>query len=247
MTQASEASVAELEIDLDSAEPIAQQLTRSLRRAIVTMRIAPGEMLSEQEIAKKLGISRQPVREAIFKLREVGLIRVLPQRGTLVLKISQRAVEEARFVREAVECAIVREAAELAGPAILEELAATIERQRRAAEDNSAASFFSLDEAFHQLLAEAADRPSAWSIVEDVKPQMDRVRFLNVEGAAARKIIIAHHLAILDAVRARDAAAAESAMRVHLRAIIRSLPLTAQQHAHLFEDAQSDKKRRQRS
>jgi DNA-binding GntR family transcriptional regulator len=247
MTQADEAYLAELEIDLASAEPIVQQLTRSLRRAIVTMRIAPGEMLSEQEIAKKLGISRQPVREAIFKLREVGLIRVLPQRGTLVLKISQRAVEEARFVREAVECAIVREAAQLAGPSMIDELAAVIDRQRRAAEDNSAAAFFSLDEAFHQLLAEAADRPSAWSVVEDVKPQMDRVRFLNVEGATARNTIIAHHSAVLDAIRAHDAATAENAMRVHLRAMIRSLPLTAVQHAHLFEDAQSDRKRRQRS
>ncbi len=63
-------------------------------------------MLSEQDIATRLGVSRQPVREAFIKLGEAGLIRVLPQRGTLVVKISRAAVEDARFIREAVECAV---------------------------------------------------------------------------------------------------------------------------------------------
>ena len=72
-----------LAIDLAPTEPIARQIARALRHAIVTMRIRPGEMLSEQDIATRLGVSRQPVREAFIKLGEAGLIRVLPQRGTL--------------------------------------------------------------------------------------------------------------------------------------------------------------------
>ena len=100
-----------LAIDLAPTEPIARQITRALRQAIVTMRLRPGEMLSEQDIATRFGVSRQPVREAFIKLGEAGLIQVLPQRGTLVVKISRAAVEDARFIREAVECALVREAA----------------------------------------------------------------------------------------------------------------------------------------
>src|SRR3546814_20218819 len=64
-----------------SAEPIARQVARALRNAIVTMQIKPGEMLSEQEIADRLNVSRSPVREAFIKLGEAGLVRILPQRG----------------------------------------------------------------------------------------------------------------------------------------------------------------------
>src|SRR3546814_10410480 len=83
------------------------------------MQIKPGEMLSEQEIADRLNVSRSPVREAFIKLGEAGLVRILPQRGTLVVKISQHSVEDARFIREAVECAVAREAAKIRDPVAL--------------------------------------------------------------------------------------------------------------------------------
>src|SRR3954471_13028347 len=143
---------AALAIDLAPTEPIARQITRALRQAIVMMRLRPGEMLSEQDIATRFGVSRQPVREAFIKLGEAGLIQVLPQRGTLVVKISRAAVEDARFIREAVECAVVREAAQLASPTLGATLADSLARQRRAARARDAEAFFTLDEEFHRLL-----------------------------------------------------------------------------------------------
>src|SRR3546814_13301494 len=88
-------------------------------------------MLSEQKIAERRNVSRSPVREAFIKLGEAGLVRILPQRGTLVVKISQRSVEDARFIREAVECAVAREAAAIREPAALARLADSLTRQRR--------------------------------------------------------------------------------------------------------------------
>src|SRR5215207_9156487 len=120
-------------IDRAPTEPIVRQVTRALRHAIVTMRVKPGEMLSEQEIATGLGISRQPVREAFIKLAEAGLLRVLPRRGTLVVKISRASVEDARFIREAVECAVACEAAQRISPKIGSGLTDSLTRQRRAA------------------------------------------------------------------------------------------------------------------
>lgn len=226
---------AALAIDTADAEPIVRQVTRVLRQAVVTMRIKPGEMVSEQEIATKLGISRQPVREAFIKLADAGLLRVLPQRGTLVVKISRAAVEDARFVREAVECAVAREAALRAPPTARTILNDSLARQRRAARSRDAEDFFALDEEFHRLLAEAAGRPSAWRVVEDVKPQMDRVRYLDVTESMPRRGIIEQHAAIAAAVVAGDPAGAEAAMRHHLTEIVRSLPRLAEQHADLFE------------
>jgi DNA-binding GntR family transcriptional regulator len=218
-----------------STEPIARQVARALRRAIVTMRIRPGEMLSEQDIAGQLGVSRQPVREAFIKLGEAGLVRILPQRGTLVVKISRHAVEDARFIRQAVECAVAREAARLARPSQVAALMSCLTQQRRAARERDAEAFFTLDEDFHRMLAETAERASAWGIVEDVKAQMDRVRFLNMKEAIPMRTVIAQHGAIADAVRIGDPDAAEAAMRAHLKEIVRSLPAVAARYPEIFD------------
>jgi DNA-binding GntR family transcriptional regulator len=233
--------MAALVLDLSqSPEPIARQVARALRQAIVTMRIRPGEMLSEQDIAGQLGTSRQPVREAFIKLGEAGLVRILPQRGTLVVKISRSAVEDARFIREAIECAVAREAARLARPSPKLAIADCLTRQRRAARAHDAEAFFTFDEDFHRLLAETAERASSWRIVEEVKAQMDRVRFLNMSEAIPMRTVIAQHGAIADAVKANDPAAAEAAMRAHLGEILRSLPQVAARHPDLFDEPASN-------
>lgn len=221
----------------DLPEPIARRIAKALRQAIVTMRVTPGEMLSEQEIAQHFGVSRQPVREAFIKLSEAGLVRVLPQRGTLVVKISASAVEDARFVREAIECALTRRAAAAAGgdPAKLEPLRGLLEAQEQAAARRDAEAFFQLDEDFHRRLAALAGRPSAWPIVEDVKAQMDRVRFLDMSEAQPMAVVIQQHRRILDALEEADPDAAEAAMRVHLSQIEKTLPLLFQRHPELFE------------
>src|SRR5919107_569344 len=131
-----------------SREPMARQVTRALRNAIVTMQLSPGEMLSEQDLARRFGVSRSPVREALIKLSEAGLVRGLPQRGTQVVKISRTGVENARFIREAVETAIVRDAAKKASPLMLTELAASLTKQRRAQRSASTEEFLALDEEF---------------------------------------------------------------------------------------------------
>jgi DNA-binding GntR family transcriptional regulator len=218
-----------------SREPMARQVTRALRQAIVSMRIAPGEMLSEQDLAQKFGVSRSPVREALIKLSEAGLVRVLPQRGTQVVKISRAAVEDARFIRLAVECAVVREAASKATPMMLAELNTSLTRQRRAQRSMSSDDFLALDEEFHRLLAETAGRPAAWTMIEDVKPQMDRVRYLDMKQATPRHTIIAQHAMIVDAIKAANPVAAEKAMQEHLSEILRSLPELAAKYPDLFE------------
>src|ERR1700757_1617307 len=80
----------------------------ALRASIVSLQRAPGQRLSEAELARDLGVSRTPVREAIIQLRADGLVEVTPQRGSFVSKISLRNVREAQFAREALECAAVR-------------------------------------------------------------------------------------------------------------------------------------------
>ena len=137
-------------IEVNSHEPVARRVFRELRNAIVTMGIRPGQALSEQEIATRLGVSRQPVREAFIKLGEAGLLTIRPQRGTFIVKISMKQVFDARFVREAVELAVVRRACAEMTPAGIEVLRVNLDAQRKAATDLDPVRFMDLDEAFHR-------------------------------------------------------------------------------------------------
>lgn len=229
-----------LRIDVSGrAGSIAEQVFRTLRASIVTMRMTPATALSEQDIADRLKVSRQPVREAFIKLSEIGLVRVLPQRGTFVMKISAKAVTDARFVREAVECAIARRACEGIAKAAIDALRATIADQRAAAKATDLEGFFVLDDAFHRGLAGAAECTYAWKVIEEAKAQMDRVRFLSVPDATPMDRLIVQHQKILDAIAAGRASAAEQAMRDHLREILSSLPRLAAKFPAMF-DAESE-------
>ena len=226
-----------LRIDLTNGEPIAPQLIRTLREAIVTARIKPGEMLSEQEVAKTLGVSRQPVREAFINLRDLGLIRVFPQRGTQVTKISVRAVEDARFIREAIECAIVRDAANKAEVLDIYRLRDSLTLQRQQVDRLDTKSFFFVDEDFHRLLASTARRPSAWDVVEMVKPQLDRVRFLVIDDFHTEQINVDEHARIVEAVESHAPDAAEQVMRSHLSRTSKMMLHLRESKPEMFEDA----------
>jgi DNA-binding GntR family transcriptional regulator len=233
--QRSNPQIDPLRADGGRAASIADQVFHTLRSSIVTMRLTPATALSEQDIADRLKVSRQPVREAFIKLSEIGLVRVLPQRGTFVVKISAKAVTDARFVREAVECAIARRASEGIGRPAIAVLRAIVADQRKAARDPE--QFFVLDEAFHRGLASAAECAYAWKVIEEAKAQMDRVRFLSLPDATPIGHLIEQHQAILDAVAAGRGDAAEQAMKSHLREILKSLPRLSQAFPDMFEDA----------
>ena len=139
---------------------VGRQLICILRDLIIENTMTPGVRVSEAEIAARFGVSRQPVREAFIKLAEEGLVEIRPQRGTFVCKISLRAVEDARFIREAIEGDLVRILATSAAPNVLEELRRQLTEQRRLSLGSNTQQdrpqFLQLDDLFHRTLAEAA-------------------------------------------------------------------------------------------
>lgn len=213
---------------------IGSRVFDQIRKAIVQLRFRPGNPLSEAEIGRQLGVSRQPVREAFIKLAEAGMVEIRPQRGTFVRLISIREVQNARFLREAIEVAIVRKAVGRADAARLSEIEAIVERQRAAAAGGDNAGFLLLDDAFHQAIARSADCEDAWRVLETLKAQMDRVRYLSLPNATPLDTIIEQHLLVLHALRDRDAAAAEAAMRGHLSEVLTSLPKLAAENPAFF-------------
>lgn len=218
----------------------AEKIVTALRQAIVTLRLQSGMTLSEQDIADKFSVSRQPVREAFIRLSGSGLIVIRPQRATLVAHISLHMIEDAHFVRQAVELEIVRRAARAATAGDIADLERHLKLQRQAGREKDARRFFALDEQFHRRLAAVAGRPNAWRAVEDAKAQLDRVRYLTLLEERPLKQRIEQHAEIIQAIAARKPSVAERAMRVHLSGMMTALPSLARKWPELFEKATLD-------
>ncbi|ARJ43096.1 GntR family transcriptional regulator [Pantoea alhagi] len=216
-------------------EPVNQQIYRFLRQDIVTCVIHPGSLLSEKEVSSRFNVSRQPVREAFIKLAEAGLVQILPQRGTFVRKISAQRVADGRFIREAVEIAVVRRAAMEAAPAALMALEHNLQLQKMAAQRHDVQAFLMLDDEFHLLIAQSIHCELAWETVENIKATMDRVRFLTLSKVSPPESLIEQHEEILSTLRNKDADGAEQAMRRHLQEMIFSITPIAEQNSEWFE------------
>ena len=213
----------------------AGRVEAELRRAIIALELPPGARLSEQEIALKYGVSRQPVREALIALAKTRLVDVQPQRGTVVVKFSVRKMMEARFVREAVEVAIVRQACQAFSAQSRLRIADLLDMQEKAAARGDHSTFQHYDELFHIELTEGVGMPLAWEAIRDIKAHMDRVCQLTLPGADAMLPLVEQHRSIMDAIDASDRARAEVAMRHHLTEILRALPKTEASFPDLFE------------
>jgi GntR family transcriptional regulator, rspAB operon transcriptional repressor len=220
---------------LDFTNPVRPQIHVGLRQRIIRGEIPPGTALSEAEIARRFSISRQPVREAFIKLAEEGLLEVRPQRGTFVRKISMTAVMDARFVREAIEANIVCELAAKGDAGLVARLRKQLVAQQ-ALPLGELYDFMRLDEEFHWTLADAAGRLYGWKVIEDVKLQMDRVRYLSLRSFPQGNLV-RQHTAIVDAIEEALPDQAERVMREHLRLIMDDLPSIEAQHPDFFSTA----------
>ena len=225
---------------LDPQGAIGRQLVDILRKRIIENAMAPGQRFSEAEISASFGVSRQPVREAFIKLSEEGLVQIRPQRGTFVCRISLRAVEDARFIREAIESDLVRVLAERPDKAGLNELRHQLEAQEALVHGQDTqqerAEFLRLDDLFHRFLAEAAGREHLWQLLDGMKSQMDRVRYLTTQTMDIERLV-GQHRAVVDAIEMGDASQAELAMRHHLRTILQDLDFHRARTPELFESA----------
>ncbi len=220
--------------ELDQLKAVSPQLRLVLRSRIIRNDLPPMSRLSEPELAKEYGVSRQPVREAFITLMNEGLVEVRPQRGTYVKRIDYEAVLNARFVREAVEADIVRKLAVRGDSDLVKELRSQIVLQKNVPE-GVPDKFMELDERFHQTLAQAAGFRKAWDYLEGIKAQMDRVRFITFEEFPISKLIDQHEQ-IVDFIEQKTVSRAEDAMRVHLREILNSLPRIQELYPDYFEN-----------
>lgn len=205
--------------EIDRRTRLAEQVYEVLRGDIVRGALRPDAQLAEPELAARLQVSRTPLRLALARLADEGLVVIYPQVGSFVAPIRLDAVAEAQFVREHLECALIRDAAARMDAATVRALRDNVDRQVRALRDGDRAEFYALDEALHASFAEAGGHPGVWKLIQHAKVHLDRVRHLSLSIDEHPPRLVDQHAAIVDALASGDADAAEAALRAHLREV----------------------------
>ncbi|MFN3292972.1 MAG: GntR family transcriptional regulator, partial [Gemmobacter sp.] len=204
-----------------------------LHRQILALDLPPGTRLSEVDVAKALGVSRQPVRDAFWRLSKLGFLTIRPQRATTVSNISEEAVMQARFIRSAIEAETVRVFTERATEADMAALEAILEAQRAAVAAQDRALFHELDDRFHREICERGGNGFAWDIIRENKAHMDRVRMLSLSFAS--QAAFEDHLRVMAAIRAREPDRAMLEMRSHLSRIRSQIQRIRAENAGYFD------------
>jgi DNA-binding GntR family transcriptional regulator len=199
------------------------QVYEAIKREIVRGDLAPDSQLSEADLSDRFGISRTPVREALIRLAEDEMVKIVPRVGTFVAPISIEFVLEAQFLREHIECALMADVCRHITPQDVTRLSAIVERQKKLSRDVDKDGFLALDEEFHSTLAAISRHPGAWRIIQQSKAHLDRARYLSFQMPLHMGEIAAQHERIVDALRRRDASTARAAMRIHVREILATI------------------------
>lgn len=227
------------DVDASGARPArtltaAAAIYRVLRDEIVALHFAPGAPLSEKALTERFAVSRTPLREALIRLSEEGLVDVRPQSGTSVARIPLSAIPEAVVVRQALEGSLVELAAHRAGKSASTRLNRVIERQEAFASLGDQEAFHEADEAFHEAIADLSGHPGIWRTVRQAKMQIDRCRRLTLPALGRMGQVIAEHRVIAAAIGRGDAAAARAAMQTHLGAVLPDATRLAAIHPDYF-------------
>jgi len=217
--------------------PARPYVQAAIRDAIVRAELPPGAKLSENELADRFGVSRTPIREALGRLRDDRLVQVVPQLGTFVARISIQAISDAHFIREALECAAIRPAAEQAGEEDMAALEENIRSQERVRDSGDLDAWYLLDDAYHRYLCDLSGHPAVWPVSERAKSHLNRLRRISLSLPDYLPEMVVEHREIATAVGARDADGAEEALRHHLRMVLREIPRIREEHPDYFEEA----------
>ncbi|MEH7384623.1 GntR family transcriptional regulator [Bacillus sp. JJ1521] len=198
-----------------------------LYEKIIDLSLKPGMPISESEIGAQLNVSRTPIREALMQLAKEDLIEIKPQIGTFVSLIDQSHIEESRFMRKAVELAVIREATEKLSSDTLYKLEKSLTMQEIALREENHKDFLAYDDEFHEIIYKGLGMDRIWQGIDQMNGQYKRVRMLRLITTKSQEwvSVLDEHRAIFNALKNKDVVTAEEVVNEHISKGI----------AHLYE------------
>ena len=207
---------------------------RMIKDNIIRLELEPGCLISENELAVELGLSRTPVREALLALSRAKVVEITPQKRSIVAPIDESLVEEARFVRKVLECGVVALCCQLISEADLVRLEENVKLQETYMKTGPLESIHDLDNQFHKYLFTIVQKLEAYEMVQNLAVHFDRIRTIALNDIKGLEIVDDHRQ-ILEAMRNRDESKAIEVMQMHLSRAKVDVVSIREKYPHYFK------------
>lgn len=205
-----------LQVNMDEFLPLRDVVFRTLRKAILTGELKPGERLMEIHLANRLGVSRTPIREAIRKLELEGLVTMIPRRGAEVAQITEKSLKDVLEVRRALDALCAELACERITEEEKEQLKEACAGFERATKTRDATVIAKADVALHDIIVAATGNQRLVQLVNNLAEQMYRYRFEYIKDESQHERLIEEHRIIYESIVKKDSEAAAAAAKVHI-------------------------------
>lgn len=218
------------------------QVYEELKSNIMELRLFPGQVMSTQEMATRMNVSRTPVREAFLHLQSEGLVEMIPQRQTRVSKISIERVGQEKFIRECLEVGVISEFLKTKKREAILEMSEMIALQKRCMREKKPAGFVDADDCFHKVLFICAGQYMAWKTIQSTQGHYNRFRVLLVKKDEILRSSIRQHERIVKLLEDGDEDAVRNELVSHFRRVdIQEVGLT-EEYPDYFETGSETRK-----
>lgn len=190
-----------------------EKILETIRDAIATGVLKPGEKVAEPELAERFGISRTPIREAFRQLESEGYLTVIPRKGAVVVSFSSKEIEEFYAIKSILEGYAAHCACKHLSEKEIDKLAAINEKLRKLAEEGDTKHFFRVHNDFHELFRKAADNAKLDELISSLVSKFQLLRYASISKPGRMKASVQEHVKIIEAFRARNAELAEQLVR----------------------------------
>lgn len=217
-----------------SNETAHEYALRVIKENIISLELAPGAPISENELSDQMGISRTPIRQALQELAKVKIVEIVPQKRSMVSLIDYSLVEEAQFMRYHLESAVTAQACEQCTEEDLISLGENITLQKYFLENKMYVRLHEKDDAFHQHFYEIARKTEIFELMKMLSIHFDRVRFLSIETLTYPEIVEEHE-ELLECIRQRASAKATALLQKHLNRYKADAVALREKHPEYFK------------
>lgn len=205
-----------LQIKMDEFLPLRDVVFNTLRQAILTGELKPGERLMEIHLANRLGVSRTPIREAIRKLELEGLVIMIPRRGAEVAQITEKSMNDVLEVRRSMDALCIELACERISDAELEELKKACDQFEQAVKTGDIKVIAQADVALHDIIVKATGNMRLVQLINNLSEQMYRYRFEYIKDSSQHERLVEEHRLIYDSIVRKDKETASQIAKIHI-------------------------------
>lgn len=205
-----------------------------IKEDIMNMTLEPGMDVSVQKLSERYGVSRTPVREAVVRLQQSGLVEIYPQRKTVVSKIDLQRVREEWFIRTSLESAVIDEFIRKCSELVADTMQELINKQKKYMDKKYFREFYIKDNRFHQLIFQTAGEELSWFTIEEVASHYNRIRLLYGKMEGVQPSDIDKHVKMVAATRKRDVEGMRKVVIEHSNTLLDRVQSMSGQYPQFF-------------